>query len=81
MNFGATDRKLGSASTIWYPATGIRFSFPDLFYYVGLEGRCWSSSTNSNNALNFWFVDYGKIMPVSNSNRVSGISVRCQKIQ
>lgn len=75
MNFSG---KFGSASTIWYPASGSRHS-----YYggslngVGYSGRYWSASPSSNYAYYLRFGSNGSVYPSLSNTRASGSSVRC----
>ena len=73
MNFSG---KFGSASTIWYPASGFRNSFNGGLYYVGDSGFCWSAS-NDYDAYSLYFNDNGYVDPSHNDGRASGRSVRC----
>ena len=75
MNFSG---KLGSASTIWYPASGCSGSYGGGQYNVGNYGYYWSASPNSGNAYYLFFDNNGGRVGPSDSNfRVFGYSVRC----
>ena len=73
MNFSG---KFGSASTIWYPASGCRYGNDDSLNHVGL-GDYWSASPYDNFAYNLYFNDFGSVLPSNRLNRASGLSVRC----
>ena len=73
MNFSG---KFGSASTIWYPASGGRNSNDGSLYYVGNLGYYWSASPTGYYAYNLYFAytgDFG----LSYDYRALGRSVRC----
>lgn len=73
MNFSG---KFGSASTIWYPASGSRGGSGSL----DLVGSCdyyWSASPFNYLAYILYFDDYGSVAPSTSSSRASGQSVRC----
>ncbi len=70
MNFSG---KFGSASTIWYPASGCRNSLFDVGYY----GYCWSASPCSNYAYCLYFGSNGLVYPSYSSFRAYGFAVRC----
>jgi uncharacterized protein (TIGR02145 family) len=77
MNFSG---KFGSASTIWYPASGSREGLNGSLNYVGYYSRCWSASpynTNNKGAYCLYFYYYGDIDPSNSGSRVAGFSVRC----
>ena len=74
MNFSG---KLGSASTIWYPASGYRYYLDGGQYPVGSRGLCWSASPYSNYAYCLSFSINGYVYPSLLSNRALGYSVRC----
>ena len=74
MNFSG---KFGSASTIWYPASGYRRSNDGSLYYVGEDGGYWSASPYDNGAYFLCFGDYGSVYPSSDCYRAFGQSVRC----
>ena len=74
MNFSG---KFGSASTIWYPASGCRNSSGGGLGYVGSCGSCWSASPYNYNAYYLYFYYNGSVNPSSNFNRAYGFSVRC----
>ena len=52
MNFSG---KFGSASTIWYPASGFRYDIDGDLYNVGSYAYFWSASPYSYNAYNLYF--------------------------
>ena len=73
MNFSG---KFGSASTIWYPASGyLNFNAGSL-YFVGLNGYYWSASPLSHNAY-FLYLFYDGSVSSDNYYRACGHSVRC----
>ena len=75
MNFSG---KFGSASTIWYPASGYRNGSAGGLDCVGNYGTYWSSaSTNSYFAYYLYFNDNGSVDPLDSYFRVNGRSVRC----
>ena len=74
MNFSG---KFGSASTIWYPASGYRYDYDGGLYDVGDIGCYWSASPKNLNAYRLSFIDYGSVYPSSYYYRAYGRSVRC----
>ena len=75
MNFSC---RFGSASTIWYPASGYRYDLDGGLYSVGYSGNYWSASPDDDNrAYLLYFNYYGDVNPSSDFNRASGQSVRC----
>ena len=70
----------GSASTIWYPASGCRYA-GDVggLSGVGLGGTCWSASPYGDYAYDLYFdiYVYHDVDPSRGSNRAYGFSVRC----
>ena len=74
MNFSG---KFGSASTIWYPASGFRKFYDGSLYYVGDSGYYWSASPNDYYAYYLRFSGNGSVSPSGNDYRVLGHSVRC----
>ena len=73
MNFSG---KFGSASTIWYPASGRRYGDGGL-YNVGDYGYCWSASPDDNYAYCLFLNFVGGVAPSTNCYRSDGLSVRC----
>ena len=71
--------KLGSANTIWYPASGYRHYYDGSLDGVGgfSCGYCWSASPLSYRAFGLYFYYIGDVNPSSYNNRVDGHSVRC----
>ena len=69
--------KFGSASTIWYPASGYRDDDGGSLNDVGYYGRYWSASPNNNYAYFLYFNSNGDVYPSGNYSRASGRSVRC----
>ena len=76
MNFSG---KFGSASTIWYPASGCRGDYDGGLYGVGGGGLCWSASLHGNGACSLYFNGNGRVLPSSDDNRALGQAVRCVK--
>ena len=74
MNFSG---KFGSASTIWYPASGIRSSYGGGLHDVGYGGNYWSASPYGYSAFGLSFNYYGDVSPSNSSGRAYGYSVRC----
>jgi len=74
MNFSG---KLGSASTIWYPASGLRSCSDGSLCNVGTNGTYWSASPNSFYACSLVFRNNGSVYPSDNHYRAYGFSVRC----
>ena len=70
----------GSASTIWYPASGCRYA-GDVggLSGVGLGGSYWSASPGSDGAYGLYFdiYVYRDVDPSSSCGRAYGFSVRC----
>lgn len=74
MNFSG---KFGSASTIWYPASGLRvYNFGGLDY-VGDFGYYWSASPYSINVCALCFNGNGDVGPSGGIYRAFGQAVRC----
>ena len=74
MNFSG---RFGSASTIWYPASGYRRNRDGALRNVGSIGDYWSVTPDSNYACSLYFNYYGNVNPASYGSRASGFSVRC----
>jgi hypothetical protein len=75
MNFSG---KFGSASTIWYPASGARNSDNGALYGVGDYGIFWSVTPGSYVPYYLHFNDDGYVGPSdSNYARANGFGVRC----
>ena len=73
MNFSG---KLGSAATIWYPASGYRYDSDGSLFNVGYGGFYWSASPNILYfAYNLKF--NGRVDPSYLNPRAFGLSVRC----
>ena len=68
--------KFGSASPIWYPASGCRYDGGGGLSSVGDVGYYWSASPYGPNAY-YLFFDDGYVNPSSNTSRAIGLSVRC----
>ena len=74
MNFSG---KFGSASTIWYPASGCRNFYDASLFNVGSIGNYWSASPNNHYAHCLEFGSRGFVDPTCRDNRAHGQSVRC----
>ena len=74
MNFSS---KFGSASTIWYPASGFRDYDDGGLSNVGYSGHYWSASPDSLYAYYLYFYDPGNVDPSTYNYRSRGYSVRC----
>ena len=74
MNFSG---KFGSASTIWYPASGYRRGDDGSLISVGDYGYYWSVTPDDNAAYSLVFIYSGGVDPSIASRRASGRSVRC----
>ena len=77
MNFSG---KFGSASTIWYPASGYRLASDGGLGFVGYNGHFWSVSplNNYDNRMYYlYFVSNGSVNPSPFSERSLGLTVRC----
>ena len=74
MNFSGM---FGSASTIWYPASGFRDFDDGSLDNVGNIGDCWSASPNDYNACLLLFNNNGDVYPSGYGLRAYGLSVRC----
>ena len=71
--------KFGSASTIWYPASGFRLSNVGELYGVGNYGYYWSVTPNNKYASSLYFISsYGNVIPSDDyCTRAGGFGVRC----
>ena len=75
MNFSG---KFGSASVIWYPASGHRTDYDGSLYGVGYRGDYWSVTPRSLGAYFLYFSS--RYVSLSNDySRAFGQSVRCLK--
>ena len=74
MNFSG---KFGSASTIWYPASGYRVYGGGSLSNVGSRGYYWSASPYGQYAYYLYFNYNGGVNPLDFSYRANGLSVRC----
>ena len=74
MNFSGT---FGSASTIWYPASGYRDHYDGRLYYVSTYGFYWSASPASVEAYFLNFNHSGNVLPSGDHYRARGFPVRC----
>ena len=80
MNFSG---RFGSASTIWYPASGCRYDNDGSLGGVGYRGYFWSASPYGYDPdiaciLNFYYD--GRVDPSDYSLRAYGSSVRCLQV-
>ncbi|MBP5539783.1 MAG: Ig-like domain-containing protein [Bacteroidales bacterium] len=72
--------KFGSASTIWYPAAGLRPMDASIPTKVGSFGYWWSCTPDDLGAYSLYLYYDGFVYPsMWYSNRACGFSVRCQK--
>lgn len=71
--------KFGSASTIWYPASGYRSHNDGSLSSVGKYGYYWSACPYDKHAYNLFIKDDGKVTPPNGNYRAGGLSVRCLK--
>ena len=69
--------RFGSASTIWYPASGCRYYDDRSLYSVGSYGSYWSASPNGSGACLLDFGNGGYVYPSYDNARAYGYSVRC----
>ena len=67
----------GSASTIWYPASGYRSYLDGSLNNVGYYGYYWSASPRNYGAYNLGFLRNGSVNPADDYDRARGYSVRC----
>ena len=74
MNFSG---KFGSASTIWYPASGFRDSDDGSLLNVGVGGLYWSVSPYGSGAYGLCFDYGGYVYPSDYGYCAGGRSVRC----
>ena len=74
MNFSG---KVGSASAIWYPASGCRSYSGGSLSYVGTYGNYWSVSPYGYYAYYLNFYNSGSVQPSNYSIRANGQAVRC----
>ena len=69
--------EFGSASTIWYPASGYRNKYDGSLIDVGSRNAYWSASPRSGDAYALDFSDYGHVDLSDEYDRAFGFSVRC----
>ena len=74
MNFSG---KFGSASTIWYPASGYRGGYDGSLSNVGNRGYYWSASPYDSSAYSLYFSLNGGVYPSFDYYRAGGLSLRC----
>ena len=77
MNFSG---KFGSASNIWYPASGCLDCRDGNLNRVRNLGICWSASPYSVGAYFMDFEDDGHVYPSDRGDRGHGLSVRCLQV-
>ena len=71
--------KFGSASTIWYPASGYRSNSDGSLISVGNNGCYSSASPLQYVELSLFFLNSGVVNPSNYSFRAYGMAVRCVK--
>ena len=71
--------KFGSASTIWYPASGCRRVGDGALNNVGNYGVYWSASPDGYHAYSLDFNSSGRVYPYR-YDRAHGFSVRCLQV-
>ena len=74
MNFSGV---FGSASTIWYPASGYLGRTDGCLYNVGGYGLYWSASPDNVGACYLYLYSTGSVGPSYGNDRAYGLSVRC----
>jgi uncharacterized protein (TIGR02145 family) len=74
MNFSGD---FGSASTIWYPASGYRDDNDGALLTVGSRGFYWSVTPGSDDAYALCFSNSGIVSPTYHNYRAYAFSVRC----
>lgn len=74
MNFSG---KFGSASIIWYPASGYRSGGDGSLSFVGGSGRYWSVTPFNYGAYYLFFYNDGSVSPSYYNYRAYGQAVRC----
>jgi len=90
MNFGNTDKRLGTDATIWYPATGYLYNGVDYFSNLSSKGFWWSCTTVYNEYATEFFERYANYFSIASNgetdlngmfygNRSYAYSVRCVK--
>ena len=72
--------KFGPASTIWYPASGIRHLSGGSLVNVGRDGYYWSASCYGYRAYCLYSRNDGYVAPLQYFERAYGISVRCLQV-
>lgn len=78
MDFAKTDKKLGKAGSIWYPAAGGRENRTGALVYVGTLCSCWSAYAVDRKAASILSVDnHGWVKPHDSAQRSWAASVRC----
>ena len=74
MNFSG---RFGSASTIWYPASGSSRIYSGGLYDVGSNGYYWSASPDGNDAYDLRFDYDSDVYRSISTSRARNLSVRC----
>ena len=77
MNFSG---KFGSASTIWYTASGYRNEGFGSLDNVGYYGYCWYASPYGSFVYSLLFSNYDFVNPSYDFSRAYGLSVRCLQV-
>lgn len=77
MDFAKTDKKLGKAGSIWYPAAGGREFRTGKLVYIGTLGSCWTAYAVNRKAAILSIDNYGRVYPRDDAPRAWGASVRC----
>ena len=77
MNFSG---KFGSASTIWYPASGWRYNDDGVLGNTGYGGYYWSVTLGGYNAYSLYFFYNTDVNPTNYYYRARGFSVRCLQV-
>ena len=81
MDFSSTDKILGNAGPIWYPASGYLRYNDGVLFNSGRYGYYWSLTPSSSYRADYLDFSYnGNVYPSSSrSGRSSGYAVRCLK--
>ena len=69
--------RFGSASTIWYPASGSSGIYSGRLYDVGSNGYYWSASPDGNDAYDLRFDYDSDVYRSISTSRARNLSVRC----
>ena len=71
--------KFGETPTIWYPASGMRYSGDSSLKNVGYSVGYWSVSPQDGNAHRFHYFCDGIVNPSNSNCRATGYAIRCVK--